>query len=595
LTPLEGNLHLETISEKGRPLDLPKRLQTKTSPALYKQTGSSLPFPSSKLLHTLFSTHPLRLLLLSHPNQPHKSYLLFTKLTYLAPFLPETRPLTTMEQEKISNPFLLAWLDNEAIPAVRRAMSPDQQQPNQGNIIRALLKLLASEPELYNNRQLYSRVARSLSHSASRVKPIPCAAPHNTAFLPTRDPTDFGKSIESGVDTDAASELDFNIELSGTALRLHDHKRAYRSLIHGWREVRRHYAFSSSETGNDEIVTDDEEVDVSSGFEEELRSEDERIHIPAAPSVDASAIINEAISRFSTKWSHEKLPLLKRDAPAIWHSFKSDFRRSKAEEALLHEATLLSKRLEKLKDGIRTEFIGTKRGSPIRQLCESLQQTIYDHESCMFKSKMLSYPYPPTAIVIRTKRRQKPREALGSDDSISVASESIVDSETEPEADFQDVDELFNQLVNKSGIVQLKSGDDAPDVIDLTLDQTSEEDLADDELELENTPWKRRRKIAKSAESKGRQYDALRKQKEDAERSRLNLTLLDRSTEVINPGKTNDQNFVFIASSLAEKLQKHQLDGVRFLWRAVTEGEDDSNASGGLLAHTMGLGNLMQT
>ena len=66
----------------------------------------------------------------------------------------------------------------------------------------------------------------------------------------------------------------------------------------------------------------------------------------------------------------------------------------------------------------------------------------------------------------------------------------------------------------------------------------------------------------------------------------------DPKTLVINPGKTEDQDFIYLNEEIGQRIQPHQREGVQFMWRELTG--DSENLQGCLLAHTMGLGKTMQ-
>ena len=81
-----------------------------------------------------------------------------------------------------------------------------------------------------------------------------------------------------------------------------------------------------------------------------------------------------------------------------------------------------------------------------------------------------------------------------------------------------------------------------------------------------------------------------RRKKEMNERmKRLGATSNDTSVKIINTSATPDQGIIVISPRITSKIQAHQLDGVRFLWREVVAANQ-----GCLLAHTMGLGKTMQ-
>jgi SNF2 family DNA or RNA helicase len=61
----------------------------------------------------------------------------------------------------------------------------------------------------------------------------------------------------------------------------------------------------------------------------------------------------------------------------------------------------------------------------------------------------------------------------------------------------------------------------------------------------------------------------------------------------INPARDEGTDPIYISEDIASKMQGHQIDGVRFLWREIVTGEE--KGQGCILAHTMGLGKTMQT
>ena len=61
------------------------------------------------------------------------------------------------------------------------------------------------------------------------------------------------------------------------------------------------------------------------------------------------------------------------------------------------------------------------------------------------------------------------------------------------------------------------------------------------------------------------------------------------STKVVNISANPDQGVVIVPRHISLKIQAHQLNGVRFMWREVVAADQ-----GCLLAHTMGLGKTMQ-
>ena len=65
------------------------------------------------------------------------------------------------------------------------------------------------------------------------------------------------------------------------------------------------------------------------------------------------------------------------------------------------------------------------------------------------------------------------------------------------------------------------------------------------------------------------------------------------SNIIINTSKHEDDGFIYLNKFIGARIKKHQIEGVRFMWReVVTAGQ--SELQGCLLAHTMGLGKTMQ-
>lgn len=64
---------------------------------------------------------------------------------------------------------------------------------------------------------------------------------------------------------------------------------------------------------------------------------------------------------------------------------------------------------------------------------------------------------------------------------------------------------------------------------------------------------------------------------------------------LINPLRGDTHDPIYIPNDIGQHLKKHQVAGVRFMWREVTAGAQYGAQSGGcILAHTMGLGKTLQ-
>lgn len=99
------------------------------------------------------------------------------------------------------------------------------------------------------------------------------------------------------------------------------------------------------------------------------------------------------------------------------------------------------------------------------------------------------------------------------------------------------------------------------------------------------------RDIRQNAQQRVRDRDARQRElKRQLEKKGLNDA--DPSSMIINTGKLDHQNFVFLNPKIGGRIQPHQREGVQFMWRELIT--DDQSLQGCLLAHTMGLGKTMQ-
>lgn len=99
------------------------------------------------------------------------------------------------------------------------------------------------------------------------------------------------------------------------------------------------------------------------------------------------------------------------------------------------------------------------------------------------------------------------------------------------------------------------------------------------------------RDIRLNAQQRVRDRDARQRElKRQLEKKGLNDA--DPSSMIINTGKLEHQNFVFLNPKIGGRIQPHQREGVQFMWRELVT--DDQSLQGCLLAHTMGLGKTMQ-
>ncbi|OCL05733.1 hypothetical protein AOQ84DRAFT_298354 [Glonium stellatum] len=126
--------------------------------------------------------------------------------------------------------------------------------------------------------------------------------------------------------------------------------------------------------------------------------------------------------------------------------------------------------------------------------------------------------------------------------------------------------------------------------------------ISDSEVdETEETPnKKRKRAVAQSQTAIQKRESAQQRRQEQELKEQLLQQQIGRdvtegsSKIIVNTSKHEDDGFIFINKFIGTKIKKHQIEGVRFMWReVVTAGQSESQ--GCLLAHTMGLGKTMQT
>lgn len=163
-----------------------------------------------------------------------------------------------------------------------------------------------------------------------------------------------------------------------------------------------------------------------------------------------------------------------------------------------------------------------------------------------------------------------------------------------------DEDEDPRPAVRKRAREPIDSDDEAPRSV---LKRSSEEMVgSDDDAVPEDTPHSKKR-VKKINENKAarelRQQDKERLAEQADRRKRLLEklgTALDENRDkiIINLVAAEGEKHLYINHHIAQRIKKHQIDGVRFLWNQIVAVEDEEALSGCLLAHTMGLGKTMQ-
>ena len=113
------------------------------------------------------------------------------------------------------------------------------------------------------------------------------------------------------------------------------------------------------------------------------------------------------------------------------------------------------------------------------------------------------------------------------------------------------------------------------------------------------TNKKRKRAVAQSQVAiQKRESAQQRRQEQELKEQLLQRQIGQDVTEgssniIINTSKNENDGFVYLNKFIGARIKKHQIEGVRFMWReVVTAGHSESQ--GCLLAHTMGLGKTMQ-
>ena len=97
-----------------------------------------------------------------------------------------------------------------------------------------------------------------------------------------------------------------------------------------------------------------------------------------------------------------------------------------------------------------------------------------------------------------------------------------------------------------------------------------------------------------------RENDRLRLLDQEKRRAQLEKQLAkvgttsagDPSRIIVNTGKFEDQELIFLNEHIGKRIKPHQIQGVQFMWRELVT--DEKSLQGCLLAHTMGLGKTMQ-
>ena len=145
-----------------------------------------------------------------------------------------------------------------------------------------------------------------------------------------------------------------------------------------------------------------------------------------------------------------------------------------------------------------------------------------------------------------------------------------------------------------------------PEIVSLELEgptpvkKRQKLDLECSDQGLQNTPNKKRKfalpesqmTLDLRASAQQRVQDRDRRQRELKHRFKNMYANEDPSKVIVNTGKFDHQDFIYLNPSIGDRIQPHQIEGVQFMWREITT--DTENLQGCLLAQTMGLGKTMQ-
>lgn len=121
------------------------------------------------------------------------------------------------------------------------------------------------------------------------------------------------------------------------------------------------------------------------------------------------------------------------------------------------------------------------------------------------------------------------------------------------------------------------------------------------DVSSQGTPVKVRKYVVPESQVAKNLQDMAQARVEEQERRKGQLKLRftamsvneeDPTKVIINVGKEDHHDFIYLNRKIGERIQEHQKDGVRFMWRELTA--DHKELQGCLLAHTMGLGKTMQ-
>jgi SNF2 family DNA or RNA helicase len=455
----------------------------------------------------------------------------------------------------------------------------------------------------------------------------------SVATAPNSEQSFWTECLPSTVDDDGKlPAAEFRIDHVGPNAPRKDVKLTYRRLWKLLRDFR--CDWKKTAAMDDEVLPplgESEPSDISSTFERELEEEEE-VNMEDISPEHVKAIIAECIEMYEALWHEHREARYRAQINERWHTLGSNYARYRECDIANAWVARLDSRLAKY-----IEVIGPTEGSKrqieagIRHQCRVLEPSVYQRQEYLLKAAVFGRDEPPAKVAEQTQRRRRAPSFHDSDpEGIDLDSDSdragFLEDDTTAlkKPSSAPVQKLYSAPPNKPSSVPatehsakhsatlrraagVRRASISTSLVDLTISEAPREedddtviaDATDDVLpDAGHTPYKLK-KIQKAkneqaaAATKKNQSEAWRRAQNDEERIRQNAEALrchGPGQVVVNPGKSDDESFVFINEKVAKGLRQHQIDGVRFMWREVTQG----SAEGCIISHTMGLGKTLQ-
>ena len=132
----------------------------------------------------------------------------------------------------------------------------------------------------------------------------------------------------------------------------------------------------------------------------------------------------------------------------------------------------------------------------------------------------------------------------------------------------------------------------------MSIDSAGTEE--DESSPAELTSHRKKKKLVENVDAREmRERETARRCEQEERRAMLHASLSqlapgdkEHDKIIVNDGASAPP-YLHLNEHIAQRVKKHQIDGIRFLWHSVVR--DDKEIQGCLLAHTMGLGKTMQT